>query len=177
MIECRHIRKTYVLRERSSLFSRGKRREIFALRDVSFTIAPGEIVGLLGPNGAGKTTLLKILATLLLPDAGEALVAGYNVAQQPREVRRRIGLVLPGERSLYWKLTALENLYIYGGLYNLPWKDIRSRSHTLLNQIGLAAFAHVPVEKFSTGMRKRLMIARALLHRPQVLILDDHQRS
>lgn len=173
MIECNHVYKTYIFRERSSLFSLGKRREIPALQDVSFHISQGEMVGLLGPNGAGKTTLLKILATLLLPDAGEAIVAGYNVVQHPREVRRRIGLLLPNDRSLFWKLTALENLYIYGGLYNLPWKEIKIRSKELLAQMELASFAHVAVEKFSTGMRKRLMLARALLHQPRVLILDE----
>lgn len=173
MIECEGITKTYTVREKPSLFSRGKERKIPALQDVSFSISAGEIVGILGPNGAGKTTLLKILSTLLLPDSGRALVEGVDVVRSPSMVRRKIGLVLPSERSLYWKLTAQENLQLFGGLYNLPSKKVRERSGGLLELVGLSNFAHVQVEKFSTGMRKRLMIARAMLHEPRLLILDE----
>lgn len=173
MIECEGLTKTYTVREKPSFFSRGKERKIPALRQVSFSIPAGEIVGLLGPNGAGKTTLLKILSTLLLPDSGRALVEGADVVQAPGLVRRKIGLVLPSERSLYWKLTAQENLQLFGGLYNLPSRKVRERSSVLLELVGLSDFAHVQVEKFSTGMRKRLMIARAMLHEPRLLILDE----
>jgi len=173
MIECEGLTKTYNVREKPSFFSRGKERRITALRGVSFSISPGEIVGILGPNGAGKTTLLKILSTLLLPDSGRALVEGVDVAQSPGLVRRKIGLVLPSERSLYWKLTAQENLELFGGLYNLPSRKVRERRGVLLELVGLSDFAHVQVEKFSTGMRKRLMIARAMLHEPRLLILDE----
>lgn len=173
MIECEGLTKTYILREKPSFFSRGKERKIPALRGVSFSISAGEIVGLLGPNGAGKTTLLKILSTLLLPDSGRALVEGADVVQSPNLVRRKIGLVSPSERSLYWKLTAQENLQLFGGLYNLPSRKVRERSSIWLEIVGLSDFAHVQVEKFSTGMRKRLMIARALLHEPRLLILDE----
>lgn len=173
MIECEGLTKTYNVREKPSFFSGGKERRITALREVSFSISPGEIVGILGPNGAGKTTLLKILSTLLLPDSGRALVEGVDVVQSPNLVRRKIGLVLPSERSLYWKLTAQENLELFGGLYNLPSRKVRERSGGLLELVGLSDFAHVQVEKFSTGMRKRLMIARAMLHEPRLLILDE----
>lgn len=173
MIECEGLTKTYNVREKPSFFSRGKERRIPALRDVSFSILAGEIVGILGPNGAGKTTLLKILSTLLLPDSGRVLVEGADVVQSPGLVRRKIGLVLPSERSLYWKLTAQENLQLFGGLYNLPPRKVRERSEILLELVGLSNFAHVQVEKFSTGMRKRLMIARAMLHEPRLLILDE----
>lgn len=173
MIECEGLTKTYTLREKPSFFSRGKERRIAALQNVNFSISDGEIVGLLGPNGAGKTTLLKILSTLLLPDSGRALVDGIDVVQSPGVVRQKIGLVLPSERSLYWKLTAQENLQLFGGLYNLPSRKVRERSEILLELVGLSNFAHVQVEKFSTGMRKRLMIARAMLHEPCVLILDE----
>lgn len=173
MIDCEGLTKTYTVREKPSFFSRGKERKISALRDVSFSISAGEIVGILGPNGAGKTTLLKILSTLLLPDSGRVLVEGTDVVQSPSLVRRKIGLVLPSERSLYWKLTAQENLQLFGGLYNLPSRKVRERSTVLLELVGLSNFAHVQVEKFSTGMRKRLMIARAMLHEPRLLILDE----
>lgn len=173
MIDCEGLTKTYTVREKPSFFSRGKERKISALRDVSFSISAGEIVGILGPNGAGKTTLLKILSTLLLPDSGRVLVEGADVVQSPSLVRRKIGLVLPSERSLYWKLTAQENLQLFGGLYNLPSRKVHERSTVLLELVGLSNFAHVQVEKFSTGMRKRLMIARAMLHEPRLLILDE----
>lgn len=132
MIECKGLTKTYNIREKPSFFSRGKERKITALREVSFSILPGETVGILGPNGAGKTTLLKILSTLLLPDSGRVLVEGTDVVQSPSLVRRKIGLVLPSERSLYWKLTAQENLQLFGGLYNLPSRKVRERSEILL---------------------------------------------
>jgi ABC-2 type transport system ATP-binding protein len=173
MIKCEDLSKTYTVREKPSFFSRGKERRIPALRDVSFSVSAGKIIGILGPNGAGKTTLLKILSTLLLPDNGRVLVEGADVVQSPSLVRRKIGLVLPSERSLYWKLTAQENLQLFGGLYNLPSRKVRERSGVLLELVGLSAFAHVQVEKFSTGMRKRLMIARAMLHEPRLLILDE----
>lgn len=173
MIECESLTKTYTVREKPSFFSGGKERRITALREVSFSISSGEIVGILGPNGAGKTTLLKILSTLLLPDRGRALVEGIDVVQSPNLVRRKIGLVLPSERSLYWKLTAQENLHLFGGLYNLPSRKVSERSKVLLELVGLSDFAHLQIEKFSTGMRKRLMIARAMLHEPRLLILDE----
>jgi ABC-2 type transport system ATP-binding protein len=173
MIECEALTKTYTVREKPSFFSRGVERKIAALREVSFSISAGEMVGLLGPNRAGKTTLLKILSTLLVPDSGRAAIEGVDVLRFPRMVRQKIGLVLPSERSLYWKLTAQENLQLFAGLYNLSSRKACERSEFLLKTVGLSEFAHVPVEKFSTGMRKRLMIARALLHEPRLLILDE----
>ncbi len=173
MIECEVLTKTYTVREKPSFFSRGIERKIPALREVSFSISAGEMVGLLGPNGAGKTTLLKILSTLLLPDGGSAIIEGVDVVRAPGLVRQKIGLVLPSDRSLYWKLTAQENLQLFGGLYNLSSRKVRERSEVLLKLVGLSEFAHVQVEKFSTGMRKRLMIARAMLQEPRLLILDE----
>ena len=116
MIKCEGLSKTYTVREKPSFFSRGRERRIPALQEISFSIPAGEIVGILGPNGAGKTTLLKILSTLLLPDSGKALVEGVDVVQFPNQVRRKIGLVLPGERSLYWKRTAQENVPLFSSL-------------------------------------------------------------
>lgn len=173
MITCNDLYKTYRVYERPGWFHRGTKREIPALRGVSFEIGKGQMVGLLGPNGAGKTTLLKILSTLLLPDKGEAWIAGLDVIRFPNTARQKLGLVLPSDRSLYWKLTGIENLSLYGGLYNMPRQIVKERGLKLLEQVGLSEFAHMPVEKYSTGMRKRLMIARALLHQPSVLILDE----
>lgn len=173
MIVCRNLVKTYVVRERGGFFRRGQRREIEALRGVDLVVVPGEFVGLLGPNGAGKTTLLKIVATLLLPTTGEVEVDGIDALRYPAKVRRLLGVVLAGERTLYWKLTARENLLLFAGLQNMPGKEARRRAEELLGLVGLTEFADVTVEKFSTGMRKRLAIARALIHRPSVLILDE----
>ncbi|MFZ5816449.1 MAG: ABC transporter ATP-binding protein [Bacillota bacterium] len=173
MIACTAVRKTYRIVERRGLFGRPSAREVPALRGISLTVPKGQRVGLLGPNGAGKTSLLKILATLLIPDAGAVRIDGVDPVADPRAARMRIGTVLANERSLYWKLTATENLSVFGGLYNLPAGEVRRRGGELLERVGLTGFAHVPVEKYSTGMRKRLMIARALLHRPPVLILDE----
>ncbi|MFA5890727.1 MAG: ABC transporter ATP-binding protein [Actinomycetota bacterium] len=173
MIACESVSKTYRIRDRLGWFRRGPARAIPALHEVSLSIEQGEIVGLLGPNGAGKTTLLKILCTLVLPDAGRAHVGGFDVACDARAARMAIGFVPASDRSLHWKLTARENLALYGGLYNLSRSTVRSRSHGTLANVGLADFVDVPVEKFSTGMRKRLMLARALLHNPAVLLLDE----
>ncbi len=173
MIVCRSVTKTYVVRERAGLFRPGARREIEALRGVDLEVARGEFVGLLGRNGAGKTTLLKIVATLLLPTRGEVELDGIDALREPRKVRRKLGVVLAGDRTLYWKLTARENLLLFAGLHNLPRREARARAGELLERVGLSAFAHVTVEKYSTGMRKRLAIARALLHRPPLLILDE----
>lgn len=173
MIECKSVAKTYVVRERVGLLRPGRLRRIEALQGIDFKVAPGEFVGLLGPNGAGKTTLLKIIATLLLPTSGEVRVNGIDALRYPAKVRRLLGVVLAGERILYWKLTALENLMLFGGLYNMPRKEARQRADELLELVGLAHFANVTVEKFSTGMRRRLAIARALMHRPPILLLDE----
>ena len=173
MIELRGVTKTYVVRERTGLFRRSLRREIPALRGVDLQVRTGEFVGFLGPNGAGKTTLLKIVATLLLPSRGEVFVSGIDVLKHPAKVRRLLGVVLAGERTLYWKLTARENLLLFAGLHNIPGKEARRRAEELLSLVGLKEFANVTVEKFSTGMRKRLAIARALIHDPEILILDE----
>ncbi len=173
MIELTNVSKIFIVRERPGIFCRGRRREIQALKDITLTIDEGEFVGLLGPNGAGKTTLLKIVATLLLPTHGEVRVNGIDVVKHPAKVRNLLGVVLSGERTLYWKLTARENLLLFAGLYGLPKKVARLRAEELLELVGLSGFRDVTVEKFSAGMRKRLAIARSLVHRPSVLLLDE----
>jgi len=173
MVECSAVRKTYVVRERSGLFRRGKRREVEALRGVDLRVAGGEFGALLGRNGAGKTTLLKIVTTLLLPTSGAVRVAGRDALERPREARKRIGLVLAGERTVYWKLTGRENLLLFAGLYDVPSRTARARAEELLGLVGLAEFKDVPAEKYSTGMRKRLALAKALIHEPEVLVLDE----
>ncbi len=150
------------------------RRERFrAVDSIDLEVEPGEIFGVLGPNGAGKTTTLKMLSTLLEPTSGEARVLGIDVREHPREVRARLGGMLSGERSLYWKLTARENLEYFAALYHVPPRETRARIDRALAEVQLADRAEDYVERYSTGMRQRLALARALLPDPPLLILDE----
>jgi ABC-2 type transport system ATP-binding protein len=154
------------------------RRELTpALREVSCEIAEGEFFGLLGPNGAGKTTLFKILATLVIPDGGTAVVAGHDVVREPGAVRRVLAPVIADERSLYWRLSAMANLELYGVLQGLRRPAARARAAELLHVVGLADAGEKMVGSFSSGMKQRLLIARALIASPSVLLLDEPTRS
>lgn len=144
-----------------------------ALRGVDLRIESGEIFGMVGPNGAGKTTLIKILTTLLLPTAGQATVLGYDVARQTREIRRRINFLLGGERGLYWRLSAEDNLRYFADLYRLPAQVGRRRARELLELVGLDSRRAERVEGFSKGMKQRLHLAKALINEPSVLFLDE----
>jgi len=143
-----------------------------ALRGVSFSVGKGRIMGLLGPNGAGKTTTVRILATLLKPDAGTARVAGFDVLEEPMEVRRSIGY-LPENPCLYERLTVRDNLAFYGELYDMPEEELGARIEELLSILGLEERANDKVGTLSKGLKQRVAIARALLHDPPVLLLDQ----
>lgn len=143
-----------------------------ALRGISFDVRAAEIFGLLGPNGSGKTTLFRILSTLMLPSGGEALVMGHDVARDPVGVRRRIGIVFQAQ-SIDLKLTAEENLRHQGHLYGISGKPLAARISEMLSRVALADRAGDRVETFSGGMQRRLELARGLLHRPSVLLLDE----
>ncbi|HSC77775.1 MAG TPA: ABC transporter ATP-binding protein [Candidatus Acidoferrales bacterium] len=148
-----------------------------ALAGVSFSLGLGEIFGLLGPNGAGKTTLLKILCTLLEPNAGRAAILGFDVVRQAAQARNQLGYSPGTERSFYLRLTARENLRFFGTLNNLAATVLADRIPALLAEVGLAEAADEPVRNYSTGMLQRLALARALLHRPRVLLFDEPTRS
>lgn len=152
---------------------RRKALTIPALGGVTLAIEQGEIFGLVGPNGAGKTTLIKILTTLLLPTSGSARVLGYDVATQPREIRRRVNFVLGGERGLYWRLSAEDNLRYFADLYHVPVREGRRRTAELLELVGLYERRHERVEGFSKGMKQRLHLAKSLVNQPRVLFLDE----
>jgi ABC-2 type transport system ATP-binding protein len=137
---------------------------------------PCEVVGLVGPNGAGKTTLIKIVGTLLEPSTGRASVSGFDVVKHARKVRERIGVVLADERGLYWRLTGRQNLELFGVLGGLTRADARRRTEELLDFVDLADRDKL-VFGFSSGMRTRLNLARALLTKPELLILDEPTRS
>src|SRR5947199_218373 len=148
-------------------------KEIEAVKGVTFEIPKGELFGLLGPNGAGKTTTIKMLITLLLPTSGTARVLGLDVARDAREVRRRIGYAFGGDRGLYERLSALDNLRYFAELYGVEPREQRRRIDFVLDLVGLAGRERERVEGFSRGMRQRLHIARGLLHDPEVLFLDE----
>jgi ABC-2 type transport system ATP-binding protein len=150
--------------------ARGRRVE--ALRGVDLTVAPGQIFGFLGPNGAGKTTTLRILATLLPADSGEAYVAGANVRRRPGDVRRRIGYVGQlGGADL--AATGRENLLLQGRLYGMGAAETRRRADELMELLDIGAFADRIARSYSGGQRRRLEVALGLVHRPQVLFLDE----
>jgi ABC-2 type transport system ATP-binding protein len=143
-----------------------------ALRGVTFDVARGEIFGLLGPNGGGKTTLFRILATLLPPSGGRALVFGRDAAREPAAVRERIGVVFQSP-SLDGKLTVIENLRYQGLLYGLSGRALAARVAESLERGGLADRARERAERLSGGLRRRVEIAKGLLHRPDLLVLDE----
>ena len=147
--------------------------EVAVLRDVTFSVAPGEIVALLGGNGAGKTTLLKILSTVLTPNRGTARVCGHDVVGRPRQVREMLGVSFGGDRGLYGRLSARDNLRYFGMLHDIPRRRLRRRIAEVLDQVHLAEVADRRVETFSKGMRQRLHLALGLLSEPPVLLLDE----
>lgn len=143
-----------------------------AVKGVDFAIRKGEIFGLLGPNGAGKTTTISMLACLFAPTSGAATVAGFDLVKQPGEVKKRIGLV-PQELALYPTLPARDNLLFFGRIYGLRGRELNERVAWALELVGLTERARDPIEKFSGGMKRRVNIAAGLLHRPEILFLDE----
>lgn len=163
MIETHSITKVFI----------GKKWKVEALRDVDFRAEKGKVTALVGPNGAGKTTLLKIISTLILPTSGTAFVDGYDVVSQPKEVRKRLGLVTVSDRLLYYRLSGVENLVFYGALYGMSIKQAKERAYELLDLVELKQWADESTMHYSTGMLRRLAIARALMHDPDVILLDE----
>ena len=147
--------------------------DVVALDGVSIEITEGEIHGLLGPNGAGKTTLVKVLSTVLLPTNGTASILGHDVVRETSRVRPLIGIVLGGDRGLYWRLTGRQNLEYWAALYKVPRQAARRRSSDLLEQVGLTDRADYLVETYSRGMKQRLHLARGLVADAPVLFLDE----
>lgn len=147
-----------------------------ALSSIEFELQGGQILGLVGPNGAGKSTLLRICATLLEPTAGRVIVDGHDAVVHPDLARRRLGLHLADDRALYWRLTGRENLRFFGAMAGMAKEDSRRRADELMERFDLASRDR-RVFGYSSGMRVRLGLARALLHRPDLLILDEPTRS
>lgn len=169
-VQLEHLRRVY--KSTIGVFRR-KVKEVVAVDDISFEVAPGELFGLLGPNGAGKTTTVKMLTTLLIPTAGSAHILGYDVVKQANAIRPRIGFIFGGERGLYWRLSGSDNLRYFASLYQIDPAVSDKRIPYLLELVGLADRAKEKVEGYSRGMKQRLHIARTLLNDPPVLFLDE----
>ncbi|MBK9944980.1 MAG: ATP-binding cassette domain-containing protein [Kouleothrix sp.] len=158
MIEVKHLHKAF--------------GRVTAVQDVSFAALDGRITGLLGPNGAGKTTTLRILYTILRPDSGAALVDGFDAATQPAEVQRRIG-VLPDNRGLYPRLTAREHVRYFGRLQGMRGAALEHEIDQLITLLDMRDIAERRVDGFSQGQRVKVALARALVHRPRNILLDE----
>jgi ABC-2 type transport system ATP-binding protein len=173
-VETYALTKAYrVARSFVTMFQTRTLQEVLAVDQVSLTVGTGEIFGLVGSNGAGKTTLINLLCTLAIPSAGTARVGGLDVRQEPAGVRRLIGLVTSNERSFYWRLSGRQNLRFFAELYRLPSRDIPDRIAELLTSLDLDTYADRRFDSYSTGIRQRLAFARALLHRPPILFMDE----
>jgi|RhiMethySRZTD1v2_1073278.scaffolds.fasta_scaffold03063_8 ABC-2 type transport system ATP-binding protein len=179
-IRLTQVGKTYIKRRsllEMTLHPWRRAERVEGLVDVDLTVPRGTLYGLLGPNGAGKTTLLKILSCLILPNRGRAEVDGRDVATEDREVKQAIGFVTSDERSFYWRLTGEQNLEFFARLYGLSASDARRRTRELLGSMELDEVAKRQFMSYSSGMKQRLAICRALLHDPPILCLDEPTRS
>ena len=169
-IDVKNLQKVFTTR--IGFWSR-KTKTTMAVEDISFQVQEGELFGLLGPNGAGKTTTVKILSTILLPTAGSVSVLGMDVVSDTRAVRERIGFTFGGARGLYGRLSGRDNLRYFAELYGLEPALSRQRIPELLELVGLAGRSGDRVETYSSGMQQRLHLARALLHDPELVYLDE----
>ncbi|NLG97714.1 MAG: ATP-binding cassette domain-containing protein [Chloroflexi bacterium] len=184
-IEAENLVKKFPRKDSADAGANGKKRSFWpfgkksettfftAVDGVDLQIRRGEIFGLLGPNGAGKSTTIRMLCTLLEPTSGTARVNGFDIVKQANQVRQNLGTVLAGERSIYWKLTARENLEYFAALYHIPPAVAKKRIDELLERMELTARANDLVEKFSTGMKQRVAISKALVASPPILLLDE----
>jgi ABC-2 type transport system ATP-binding protein len=170
VIEVSDLRRTY---KTTTGAVRRKPLEVEAVRGITFEVEQGELFGLLGPNGAGKTTTIKMLITLLLPTSGEARVLGLDVVREMRAVRKRIGYVFGGDRGLYERLSAYDNLRYFAELYGVTGRHQRVRIDEVLELVGLRGREKERVEGYSRGMRQRLHIARGIIHDPEIVFLDE----
>src|SRR5579864_8380566 len=168
------VQKTF---RRSGFFFSRQKVETHALNGVSLEVSTGEVLALLGPNGSGKSTTLKLISTMLLPDRGKVVVSGFDTRLSSQSVRRQVGFAVAAERSFFPRLTVRENLDFFAALEDIPRRDRQKCISSILTDINLAEAAQKQVMKLSSGMHQRLGIARALIKRPSVLLLDEPTRS
>jgi ABC-2 type transport system ATP-binding protein len=143
-----------------------------AVENIDLTIKAGELFGLVGPNGAGKTTLIKMLSTLIIPTSGEIHIDGYDIRDETN-IKKTIGLATSDERSFYWRLTGRQNLQFFASLHNLSIREAHKRIEKTLAQVNLTDVANMRFQTYSTGMRQRLTIARAMLTNPKIIFMDE----
>jgi ABC-2 type transport system ATP-binding protein len=174
-VKVTQLSKTFETKE--GKFLRRSSKRVTAVDGISFNVPGGEIFGLLGPNGAGKTTTIKMLCTLVSPTSGDAYINGFSVAKNQQKVRENLGVMLTGERTLYWKLTGQENLDYFAALYHLDPPYTKKRIKELLTLVGLDEREGTLVENYSTGMRIRLSFVKALLNDAPVLLFDEPTAS
>jgi ABC-2 type transport system ATP-binding protein len=172
VVQVENVRKTFVSIKKKFLKVIEK-KEFIAVEGVSFDIYKGEIFGLLGPNGAGKTTTIKMITGLLRPSSGRVLVNGIDVERNSSKALGQIGTVLAGDRSIYWKLTARENLEYFAALYGFSKKEGRKRTEKILEKLDIIDKADETVEKFSTGMKQKVALGKALIPNAPVVLLDE----
>lgn len=154
------------------------RKPTRALEEISFSLKKGQILCILGPNGAGKTTLLKIISTLILPDKGTVTVNGYQVGRDDERIKSLIGLVTPGERSFYWRLTGRQNLEFFAAMYGLDRKTTRAKIKELLSVLQIDYQEQDKrFDSYSTGMKQKFALIRALLNNPELLLFDEPTKS
>jgi len=174
-VEVQSLSKTFVTKE-GPLF-RKVPKTLMAVDSINFSVPKGEIFGLLGPNGAGKTTTIKMLCTLITPSSGDAFIGGFSVVKNQQKVRENLGVMLTGERTLYWKLTGRENLEYFAALYHMDPSYAKKRTDELLILVGLKEREDMLVENYSTGMRIRLSFVKALLNEAPVILFDEPTAS
>ncbi|MBS4175105.1 ATP-binding cassette domain-containing protein [Bacillus sp. FJAT-49736] len=150
-----------------------KKEYVTALKQVTFTVKKGQVVGLLGENGAGKTTLLRTIATLLTPTEGQVLVDGNDTVKNESEIKKRIGVLFGGETGLYDRLTAYENLKYFATLYGLSKHETKVRINDLAIMFGMKDYLNRKVGGFSKGMRQKVAIARTIIHNPDIILFDE----
>ena len=184
MIEVKKLSKTFKftkvavkerqkkVQEQGNVDPRESGNKFHAVREVSFSCQSGEVLGLLGPNGAGKTTTLRMLSTALKPSSGEIIIDGENIADQPLLIRKKIGF-LSGKTSLYRRLTVRENVRYFGQLHGMSGTELETAIDQLFEQLDIHSFENKKAEDLSTGMSQKANIARTVIHRPSVLILDE----
>lgn len=172
MIKATQLKKTYATKVRKGLF-KVERSVVEAVRGIDLQLEKGQIIGLLGINGAGKTTTIKMLSTLITATSGEILVDGVEIGKDLKKIKQKVNMVAGGERMIYWRLTGRENLWYYGQLYGVPNKVLSERIDRLISLVGLEDKQHVPVERYSKGMKQRLQIARGLINDPDYLFMDE----
>jgi ABC-2 type transport system ATP-binding protein len=166
-----------VFRQRGFFFLQKQASETHAVKGISLTVSAGEVLGLLGPNGSGKSTTLKLISTMLLPDRGEVRVQGSDTRRKGQQVRRNVGFAVAAERSFFPRLTVRENLEFFAALENVPRREVSDRVESVLSWVSLNDVAGKQAMKLSSGMYQRLGIARAMIKKPAILLLDEPTRS